>query len=53
MVVITFMGDTAVFAGLVADIMNGLLWNGIAVYLDNIIIGGKNFQLWNDYMELV
>ena len=26
-----------------ADIMQGLQWNGIAVYLDDIIIGGKNF----------
>ena len=34
----------AVFARLIADIMNGLQWNGIAVYLDDIIIGGKNFQ---------
>ena len=34
----------AVFARLMADIMQGLQWNGIAVYLDDIIIGGKNFQ---------
>ena len=27
-----------------ADIMNGLQWNGIAVYLDDIIIGGRNFR---------
>ena len=27
-----------------ADIMQGLQWNGIAVYLDDIIIGGKNLQ---------
>ncbi len=33
----------AVFARLMADIMQGLQWNGIAVYLDDIIIGGKNF----------
>ena len=32
----------AVFARLMADIMNGLQWNGIAIYLDDIIIGGKN-----------
>ena len=34
----------AVFARLMADIMQGLQWNGIAVYLDDIIISGKNFQ---------
>lgn len=34
----------AVFARLMADIMNGLQWNGIAVYLDDIIIGGRNFR---------
>ena len=31
----------AVFARLMADIMNGLQWNGIAVYLDDIIFAGK------------
>lgn len=34
----------AVFAWLMADIMQGLQWNGIAVHLDDIIIGGRNFQ---------
>ena len=34
----------AVFARLMADILNGLQWNGIAVYLDDIIIGGKTFR---------
>ena len=34
----------AVFVRLMADIMNGLQWNGIAVYLDDIIIGGRNFR---------
>ena len=34
----------AVFARLMADIMNGLQRNGIAVYLDDIIIGGRNFR---------
>ena len=34
----------AVFARLMTDIMRGLLWNGVAVYLDDIIIGGRNFR---------
>ena len=34
----------AVFARLMADILNGLQWNGIAIYLDDIIIGGKKFR---------
>ena len=34
----------AVFARLMAGIINGLQWNGIAVYLDDIIIGGKTFR---------
>ena len=43
----------AVFARLMADIMNGLQWNGIAVYLDDIIIGGKNFQEHYDLLKEV
>ena len=34
----------AVFVRLMTDIMQGLLWNGVAVYLDGIIIGGRNFR---------
>lgn len=34
----------AVFAPLMADTTNGLQWNSIAVYLDNIIIGSRNFR---------
>ena len=41
----------AVFALLMADIMQGLQWNGIAVYLDDIIIGGKNFQEHYDLLR--
>ena len=41
----------AVFARLMADIMQGLQWNGIAVYLDDIIIGGKNFQEHYDMLR--
>ena len=41
----------AVFARLMADIMQGLQWNGIAVYLDDIIIGGKNFQEHYDLLR--
>ena len=41
-----------------ADFVNGLQWNGIALYLEDIIIGGKNFnehyglltEVWNDYV---
>ena len=36
-----------------ADIMNGLQWNGIAVYLDDISIGGKNFQEHYDLLKEV
>ena len=32
-----------IFARVMADIMQGLQRNGIAVYLNDIIIGGKNF----------
>ena len=42
----------AVFARLMADIMQGLQWNGIAVYLDDIIIGGKNFQEHYDLRDV-
>ena len=41
----------AVFARLMADIMQGLQWNGIAVYLYDIIIGGKNFQEHYDLLR--
>ena len=27
-----------------SDVMRGLTWNGIAIYLDDIIIGGRNFD---------
>ena len=43
----------AVFARLMADIMNGLQWNGIAVYLDDIIIGGRNFREHYDLLKEV
>ena len=43
----------AVFARLMADIMNGLQWNGIAVYLDDIIIGGRNFREQFDLLKEV
>ena len=43
----------AVFARLMADIMNGLQWNGIAVYLDDIIIGGRNFREHFDLLKEV
>ena len=42
-----------VFARLMADIMNGLQRNRIAVYLDDIIIGGKNFQEHYDLLKEV
>ena len=43
----------AVFLRLMADIMNGLQWNGIAVYLDDIIIGGKTFREHYDLLKEV
>ena len=36
-----------------ANIMNGLQWNGIAVYLDDIIIGGINFRKHYDLLKEV
>ena len=44
---------SAVFARLMADVMNGLQWNGIAVYLDDIIIGGRNFREHFDLLKEV
>ena len=41
----------AVLARLMADIMQELQWNGIAVDLDDIIIGGKNFQEHYDLLR--
>ena len=43
----------AVFARLMSDIMKGLQWNGIAVYLDDIIIGGRNFREHYDLLKEV
>lgn len=43
----------AVFARVMADIMNRLQWNGIAVYLDDIIIGGRNFREHCDLLKEV
>ena len=40
----------SVFARHMADIMKGLQWNGIAVYLDNIV-GGKNFREHYDMLR--
>lgn len=40
----------SVFAPLMADITKGLQWNGIAVYLDNIV-GGKNFREHYDMLR--
>ncbi|KAK3730339.1 hypothetical protein QZH41_002079, partial [Actinostola sp. cb2023] len=34
----------AVFSRLMADVMRGLTWNGVAIYLDDIIIGGASFD---------
>ena len=34
-----------------ADNMQGLKWNGIAIYMDDIIIGGKNFQEHYDLLR--
>ena len=34
----------SVFARLMSDIMKGHLWDGVAVYVDDIIVGGRNFQ---------
>ncbi|KXJ09791.1 Retrovirus-related Pol polyprotein from transposon 17.6 [Exaiptasia diaphana] len=33
-----------VFSRLMSDVMRGLSWNGIAIYLDDIIIGGASFE---------
>jgi hypothetical protein len=29
---------------LMSDVMRGLVWNGVAIYLDDIIVGGTNFE---------
>ncbi|KAK3736097.1 hypothetical protein QZH41_003541 [Actinostola sp. cb2023] len=34
----------AVFSRLMADVMRDLTWNGVAIYLDDIIIGGASFD---------
>ena len=34
----------AVFSCLMADVMGGLAWSGVAIYLDDIIIGGTTFE---------
>ena len=43
----------AVFARLVADIMNGLQWSEIALNQDDIIIGSNNFQEHYDLLKKV
>ena len=40
----------AVFSRLMSDVMRGLAWNGVAIYLDDLIIGGRNFE---EHMELL
>ena len=34
----------AVFSRLMADVMRGLAWSGVTIYLDDIIIGGISFE---------
>jgi hypothetical protein len=34
----------AVFSRLMSDVMRGLAWNGVAIYLDVLIISGRNFE---------
>ena len=33
------------------DIMRGLQWNGVAVYLDDIIMGGRNFREHYNFLK--
>ena len=43
----------AVSACLMADVMSGLTWNGAAIYLDDIIIGGTNFEKHINLLRVV